>query len=82
MGDRGIGVPPNSFGEGSWQSDLPGMAPLTAWPPAPAVLKLPAREVHVWQAGLDVGTGLLAQFESILAADERAIRGLKVGERK
>jgi len=48
------------------------MAPLTAWPVAPAFLKLAAPEVHVWQAGLDFEPGVLAQLHTTLAGDEQA----------
>ena len=48
------------------------MAPLTAWPAAPAVLELPGLDVHVWRANLDLEKWRLEQLHKVLSADEQA----------
>jgi len=43
-----------------------------SWRPGPQRPDLSPAEVHVWQAGLDIPVQRLAQYETLLAADERA----------
>ena len=42
------------------------------WNPPPGTLTLPANEVHIWRATLDVDGAELKALEMVLSTDEQA----------